>query len=265
MRLVLDQLNLSYDRGDQQIRPIDGLDITINDGEVVLLLGPSGCGKSTLLSAIAGLLTPASGAIIVDGVDVTQLTARELVEHRRSRVGVVVQSFNLIASLTAVENVAARLTMAGVRRRDADRRARELLTEFGLEHRLGHRPGAMSGGQQQRVAIARALAANPPVILADEPTAHLDHEQAAVVRDTFRRLATPGRTVVVATHDDRLIDHADRVVRLGEHHGSTTPAGRPIAPIMVSLRYMANSLPSDPRVNQWRGGNAFAPIGTLRS
>ena len=123
----------------------------------------------------------------------------------------------------------------------------------------------MSGGQQQRVAIARALAANPPVILADEPTAHLDHEQAAVVRDTFRRLATPGRTVVVATHDDRLIDHADRVVRLGEHHGSTTPAGRPIAPIMVSLRYMANSLPSDPRVNQWRGGNAFAPIGTLRS
>jgi putative ABC transport system ATP-binding protein len=220
MQLVLDQLTLSYDRGDQQVRPIDGLDVTVDDGEFVLLLGPSGCGKSTLLSAIAGLLTPASGSIIVDGVDVTKLSARELVEHRRSRVGVVFQSFNLIASLTAVENVAAPLTMAGVRRHHADRRARELLTEFGLEHRLDHRPGTMSGGQQQRVAIARALAADPPVILADEPTAHLDHEQVAVVRDTLRRLATPGRIVVVATHDDRLIGHADRVVRLDHHAGA---------------------------------------------
>ena len=217
MQLVLDQLTLTYDRGGQQVRPIDHLDVTIGDGELVLLLGPSGCGKSTLLSAIAGLLTPSSGSIIVDDVDVTSLSARQLIEHRRSRVGVVFQSFNLIASLTAVENVAAPLTMAGMRRRHADRRARELLTEFGLEHRLDHRPGALSGGQQQRVAIARALAADPPVILADEPTAHLDHEQVGVVRDTLRRMAAPGRIVVVATHDDRLIDHADRIVHLGHH------------------------------------------------
>jgi putative ABC transport system ATP-binding protein len=172
-----------------------------------------------LLSAIAGLLTPEAGSITFDGEDVGGLRGKAMLRHRRDRIGMVFQAFNLIPSLTAVENVAVPLTVAGVSTRKAHARAKELLTELGLAERLGHRPGALSGGQQQRVAIARALANDPPVVLADEPTAHLDHTQIESVRSTLRAIADAGRIVIISTHDDRLGEVADRVVQMG----STAP------------------------------------------
>lgn len=214
MKLDIDNLTMSYRSGDQIVRPIQEFSLFVEPGELVLLHGPSGCGKTTLLSAIAGLLTPESGAIRVDGEDVTLLRGTALMQYRRTKVGVIFQSFNLLASLTAEENVAAPLVLTGRSMRTARVRARGLLADLDLAHRLDHRPNALSGGQQQRVAIARALANDPPVLLADEPTAHLDHTQVDSVRDIFRSIADQGRIVVISTHDDRLTTIADRVVHL---------------------------------------------------
>jgi len=228
VNLVIDNLTMSYRSGDQTVRPIEDFDITVGPGQLVLLQGPSGCGKTTLLSAIAGLLRPDAGSILVEGHDVAALTGRAMLAHRRSRVGVVFQAFNLIDSLTAWENVAVPLSLAGVRGRAAKERARVLLAEVGLEHRIDHRPGQLSGGQQQRVAIARALAVDPPLLLADEPTAHLDHTQVVVTRDLFRAIADAGRTVIISTHDDRLGCVADRAVDL--HPTDTARSVDAIAP-----------------------------------
>jgi len=223
MKLVVDNLNVAYRSAAQTVRPIEAFDLTVEPGELVLLHGPSGCGKTTLLSAIAGLLTPESGSIRFDDEDVVGLGKRALLRHRRNRIGMVFQSFNLIPSLTAVENVAVPMTVAGVPAKAARMRARAALTQLGLGDRLGHRPGELSGGQQQRVAIARALANDPPVLLADEPTAHLDHSQIESVRSTFRAIADSGRIVVISTHDDRLGEVADRVVQM---RGSAVPSTR---------------------------------------
>ena len=214
MELVIDRLSVAYRRAAQTVRPVHDFDLAVESGELVLLRGPSGCGKTTLLSAIAGLLTPESGTIRLDGEDVLARRGRAMSEYRRHRVGMVFQSFNLLSSLTAEENVAVPLTLGGVSHRVARARARTLLEELDMDHRRGHRPDAMSGGQQQRVAIARALAADPPVLLADEPTAHLDHTQVDAVASTFRAIADSGRIVVISTHDDRLDHAADRVVHM---------------------------------------------------
>jgi putative ABC transport system ATP-binding protein len=214
MGVRLRDLTIEYSSGGYLVRPIDHLDLDIDDGEVVLLLGASGCGKTTLLSALAGILTPTSGSIEVDGVEVTGLTGKGLVDYRRHSVGVVFQAFNLVPSCTALENVAAPLMSAGVRRRVAMRRAMDLLEQVDLRDRSSHRPGDLSGGQQQRVAIARALAADPPMVLADEPTAHLDYVQVEGVLRLLQELRGPQRVIAIATHDDRLLPLADRVVHL---------------------------------------------------
>jgi putative ABC transport system ATP-binding protein len=167
-----------------------------------------------VLSALAAILRPAAGTIRVGDVDVTGLRGAALTEYRRHQVGVVFQTFNLVPSLTARDNVQAPLWAAGMPARQARTRAEELLDRVGLSDRLGHRPGDLSGGQQQRVAIARALAHDPPLLLADEPTAHLDYIQVEGVLRLLRELAEPGRIVVVATHDERLLPLADRIVRL---------------------------------------------------
>jgi putative ABC transport system ATP-binding protein len=207
-------LVMEYSSGGYVVRPVDGLDVQAGDGELVLLLGASGCGKTTLLSSLAGILRPTSGTIVVDGSDVTELTGGALTDYRRNRVGIVFQAFNLIPSLTAAENVALPLLATGEGRRRALERARSLLGDVDLADRIDHRPSDLSGGQQQRVAIARALALEPPLLLADEPTAHLDYVQVDGVIRLLRRLAGQGRTVVVATHDDRLLPLADQVVEL---------------------------------------------------
>ncbi|MDX6200439.1 MAG: putative transport system ATP-binding protein [Actinomycetota bacterium] len=210
----VDGLTVAYPSGDYVVRPLDGFSMTAEDGELALLLGPSGCGKTTLLSCLAGILSPTEGSIRIGGRDVSGLAGAELTDYRRGTVGVVFQAFNLVPSLTALENVAAPLWAAGVRRAAARRRAADLLERVGLTERMTHRPRQLSGGQQQRVAIARALAADPPVLLADEPTAHLDYLQVEGVLSLLRDLARPGRVVIVATHDDRMVPLADRVIDL---------------------------------------------------
>ena len=212
--LAIRDLVIEYSSGGYPVRPIDGLDLDAGSGELVLLLGASGCGKTTLLSVMAAILTPTSGSVRVAGTEVVGLKGAALTEYRRKTVGVVFQAFNLVPSLNAVENVMVPLRGAGVGRREARERSTSLLESVALGERLHHRPGSMSGGQQQRVAIARALAHDPPVILADEPTAHLDYIQVEGVLKLVRELADDGRLVVVATHDERMIPLADRVVNL---------------------------------------------------
>jgi putative ABC transport system ATP-binding protein len=214
MDLVVQDLTIEYKSGDYTLRPVDQLSFRVPSGSLALLLGPSGCGKSTLLSCLAGILTPTSGMVAVGGEPVTGLSGSALTEYRRRTVGIVFQSFNLVPSLTAEENVMAPLRAAGVGRATASKRAAHLLHEVSLSDRADHLPAQLSGGQQQRVAIARALAHEPPVVLADEPTAHLDYVQVESVLRLIRSLAKPGRSVVVATHDERMLPLADVVVEM---------------------------------------------------
>jgi putative ABC transport system ATP-binding protein len=213
-RLEVRDLTIEYSSGGYTVRPIDKFQLDASAGELVLLLGASGCGKTTLLSVLAGILTPSAGSVRVGNTQVVGLAGAALTEYRRKRVGIVFQAFNLLPSLTASENVQIPLRGTGVSARVARERALALLDRVGLADRVEHRPGDLSGGQQQRVAIARALAQNPPVILADEPTAHLDYLQVDSVIRLLRSLADSGRLVVVATHDDRLVPLADRLVNL---------------------------------------------------
>jgi putative ABC transport system ATP-binding protein len=215
--LRIKDLVVEYSSGDYAVRPIDGLDLEVQAGSLAILLGPSGCGKTTLLSCLGGILKPAAGRIEFGDVDVTALASRELSAYRRDTVGIVFQAFNLVPSLTALENVMVPMHAAGMFRQDARRRAEELLTRVGLENRMRHRPGDLSGGQQQRVAVARAIALDPPLILADEPTAHLDFIQVEEVLRLIRELAEGDRVVVVATHDTRILPLADLVVELVPH------------------------------------------------
>jgi putative ABC transport system ATP-binding protein len=212
--LQIDELTIEYSQGDYLVRPIDSLDVEAADGELVILLGPSGSGKTTLLSCLAGILTPTAGRIRVGDVEVTGLHGPALAHYRRHTVGIVFQAFNLIPSLTARENVMAPLRLAHVPAHRARGRAEELLGLVGLGDRMDHRPRALSGGQQQRVAIARALVHDPPLLVADEPTAHLDYVQVEEILRIVNDLAAPGRLVVIATHDERLIPLADRTIEL---------------------------------------------------
>jgi putative ABC transport system ATP-binding protein len=192
-----------------------------------LLLGPSGCGKTSLLSCLGAILRPKSGSIQFGDIEVTSLNGQALTEYRRRTVGIVFQAFNLVPSLTALENVTVPLRAAGQRWPAARERATELLDRVGLADRIHHRPGDLSGGQKQRVAIARALALDPPLILADEPTAHLDYVQVEEVLRVVRELAAGERVVVVATHDNRLLPLADQVIELVPQRAvSTLPPAR---------------------------------------
>ncbi|MGD0311943.1 MAG: ATP-binding cassette domain-containing protein [Acidimicrobiales bacterium] len=212
--LAVSDLTVEYQSGDYVIRPLDHLSMDVDTGSLALLLGPSGCGKTTLLSCLAGILKPTGGVINFRGSEVHGLKGSALTTYRRRSVGIVFQAFNLIPSLSAVDNVAAPLWAAGIGGTKAHKRAEELLNRVGLKDRKHHHPRDLSGGQQQRVAIARALALDPPLILADEPTAHLDYIQVEEVLRLIGELAAEGRVVAVATHDDRLLPLADQVVEL---------------------------------------------------
>jgi putative ABC transport system ATP-binding protein len=231
MSLSVNNLTVEFNSGGYKIRPLNQFSCDCEDGQLVVLLGPSGCGKTTLLSCLAGLLRPASGAVTFNGADVTALRGRELAAYRRQTVGVVFQAFNLIPSLSARSNVMVPLRLAGVPLRQARERAASLLDHVGLSDRAHHRPGQMSGGQQQRVAIARALVHNPSLVLADEPTAHLDYLQVEGILRLLRDLARPGRTVVVATHDERITQLADKVIELVPHRPG---AGREPAEVTLA-------------------------------
>jgi putative ABC transport system ATP-binding protein len=212
--LEVSDLTMEYSSAGYVVRPVRDFSLRMEAGELGLLLGPSGCGKSTLLSALAGLLRPAAGSIRVGGSEVTALRGSALGHYRQTSIGIVFQAFNLIPSLSARENVELVLRTAGRGRTVSRRRAEELLEQVDLSEHLHQRPGQLSGGQQQRVAIARALALDPPLLLADEPTAHLDYIQVEGVLTILRRLADAERTVLIATHDERLLPLADRIIDL---------------------------------------------------
>jgi putative ABC transport system ATP-binding protein len=201
--------------GSYTVHALRGVDLDILAGEIVSIVGPSGSGKSTLLGLIGGLDTPTSGSIEIDGVDISHMNEDQLTEIRNEKIGFIFQFFNLIPTLTAVENVALPIQFARKRQFSPEKRARELLTLLGMGDRMRHRPSELSGGQQQRVAIARALANNPPILLADEPTGNLDTESGAMVLDALQTIREQsGTTIVIVTHDMQLAQHADRVITL---------------------------------------------------
>jgi putative ABC transport system ATP-binding protein len=217
--LSIRDLVVEYSSGGYAVRPIDGLTVEAGPGELMLLLGPSGCGKTTLLSCLGGILTPTAGTISYGDVTITGLEGAALTNFRRHTVGIVFQAFNLVPSLTAFENVEVPLRAAKVGRRERRARATELLERVGLAERMHHKPGDLSGGQQQRVAIARALALDPPLVLADEPTAHLDYIQVEEVLRLLREIASDERVVVIATHDHRMLPLADRTLEMVPQFG----------------------------------------------
>ncbi len=213
--LTVSDLVVEYKTDGYAIRPLDGLSFEAKTGELVVLLGPSGSGKTTLLSCLGGILTPTAGTIQLGDTTVSGLDRAGMDSYRRELVGFVFQAFNLIASLSARENVAVPLLVTGTKRSTALARADVLLDMVGLGERGHHRPSQLSGGQQQRVAVARGLAQDPTLLLADEPTANLDHVQAEAVIGLLRNLRNDGRTIVVSTHDARLVPVADRVIDMG--------------------------------------------------
>ena len=201
--------------GKTVVHALRGVDMEIFAGEMVGIVGPSGSGKSTLLGLIGGLDRATRGTIEIDGVDVTRMNEDQLTEIRNEKIGFIFQFFNLIPTLTALENVALPIEFARKRQFNPNKRAKELLDLLGLRDRRHHRPSELSGGQQQRVAIARALANNPPLLLADEPTGNLDSESGKMVLqalEDIRRAA--GTTIVIVTHDPEIAERTDRVLKL---------------------------------------------------
>ena len=214
--VVVQNLTVSFPHPDHPVVALDGFSASARTGEVVGIVGPSGSGKTTLLSALGGMVPVADGTVSVGGVDVLALRGRALEQYRREMIGIVFQGFNLMPGLTAAENVALPLLVAGTRPSVALRRATDMLGELGLHDRRGHRPTELSGGQKQRVAVARGLINEPVVLLADEPTANLDRHSAESVVALLHSLRDSGRTVLVSTHDDRVAEALDHVVTLGQ-------------------------------------------------
>jgi len=202
-----------FGQGESAVRAVDNVDLTICCGELVLIMGPSGSGKTTLLTMLGGLLRPTSGSVAIEGVDITTLDEARLAPVRRQKVGFIFQSFNLWETLSVEENVELVLNIAGVKGQPAKERARSLLTERGLAHRLSFRSRDLSGGEKQRVSIARALANEPRLLLADEPTANLDSKHGRDVMRLLHDVAKRGdRAVIVVSHDQRIREVADRVL-----------------------------------------------------
>jgi len=209
-------LHKVYD-GAVPVKAVNGIDLTITEGEFTALKGPSGCGKTTLLNMLGGLDAPTSGAIEVGGVDITKLSQNELIDFRLRNIGFVFQAYNLIPVLSATENVSFIMLLQNRSKEEREQRARQLLQSVGLTGKEDKRPGQLSGGQQQRVAVARALASKPQFVLADEPTANLDSESTANLLDIMLKLnKEEGMTFVFATHDDRVISKARRVVAVSD-------------------------------------------------
>jgi len=213
--IEITDLSLSYRPGTQPIEVLRSVNLRVRSGERLAIAGPSGSGKSSLLLLLAGLERPAAGRIAIDGIDLATLDADGLADLRRDRIGIVFQSFHLLPSLSALDNVALPLQMAG--HPDALARAGALLQRVGLGQRLSHRPAQLSGGEQQRVAIARALVHRPRLLLADEPTGNLDDATGEAVRALLFELnAEMGTTLVLVTHDLAFAARCDRVLRLHE-------------------------------------------------
>lgn len=201
-----------YEIGDFIVRAVDNVSISIFNGEMLVIKGPSGAGKTSLLNLFGGLDSPNSGVIYSFGVKISDMKEESLTTWRLLNSGFVFQNYNLISTLTAEENVMFPMNLSGVDFKEQRKRAKELLTKMGLNDRKEHLPFQLSAGEQQRVAIARALANDPPMIIADEPTANLDKKTSQFIRDLFKELKDSVRTIIIATHDDYLINLADRII-----------------------------------------------------
>jgi putative ABC transport system ATP-binding protein len=213
--ITTDGLSRHYELGGTTIKALDDVSITVRRGDYVSIVGPSGSGKTTLFNLIGGLDRPTAGSVFIDEVDLAKLDAYELAWLRCHKVGYIFQTFNLLPTLTAVDNVSLPMIFAGTRRDVRLTRATELLNSVGLTERMHHRPGELSAGQQQRVAIARALANNPALILADEPTGNLDSQTGSEIIHILRQLnQDAGVTIIAATHDLKIIDVSDCIVWL---------------------------------------------------
>lgn len=240
-----------FGAGESLVRAVDGVSLSVQAGELVLIMGPSGAGKTTLLTMIGGLLRPTSGRIFVCGREITAMSDRELTHVRRSVVGFIFQSFNLWETLSVQENVELALNIAGVTGAEARRRARELLEERGLGHRLRFRTRDLSGGEKQRLSIARALANQPAVLLADEPTANLDSRHGREVMRLLRGVArSGGRAVIAVSHDQRIREVADRVLWLED--GRLVDASRLVRDPVCGM-----SLEESEATKLGRGGRVF--------
>ena len=212
--IALDEVDLSLGQGAARVHVLKGISLAVEAGEALGLVGPSGSGKSTLLMVLAGLERPDSGRVVLDGTDLTRLSEDALARIRGRRIGIVFQSFHLVPTMTALENVALPLELAGLE--GAFDRAAEELRTVGLGARLSHYPAQLSGGEQQRVAIARALAPDPAIVVADEPTGNLDEATGRTIADLIFALKRErGATLVLVTHDPSLAQRCDRVVQLG--------------------------------------------------
>jgi len=213
--IAVRELTKTYAEGASGVPALRGLDLDVHPGELVMLVGPSGSGKTTLLSIMGCILSPSTGSVRISGKEVSQLKQKELAPIRLSHIGFVFQGFNLFPTLTAGENVELMLDLKGVRGDAAKARAGQLLEQVGIGEKFNSFPADLSGGQKQRVAIARALAGDPDIILADEPTAALDSHTGRKVIEMMRELAhRNGRAVVIVTHDSRLLEFADRTIRI---------------------------------------------------
>ncbi|MDG6220172.1 MAG: ABC transporter ATP-binding protein [Candidatus Thermoplasmatota archaeon] len=215
MVMQVDSVTKRYVMGSEEIRALDGASLTIRKGEMIAVMGPSGSGKTTLLNMLGCLDSPDSGEIWFDGKNVSSLKEKERAKIRLKKLGFIFQQFYLIPTLTALENVKLPMMEAKVGKKEADRRAKELLATVGLQHREGHKPNQLSGGEQQRVAIARALANNPEILLADEPTGELDTKNAANIVELLHDLVSKrGITVVLVSHDPGVAMRGDRIVHM---------------------------------------------------
>ncbi|KUK81790.1 macrolide ABC transporter ATP-binding protein [Petrotoga sibirica DSM 13575] len=203
-----------YDVGEVKVEALRGVSFGVEDGEYAIIIGPSGSGKSTLLQILGCLDKPTKGQIFIENVEVSKMKDRELAGVRNKKIGFVFQSFNLLPKLSALENVELPLIYSGIPQKKRREIAKEQLELVGLGDRINHRPTQLSGGQQQRVAIARALANDPAFLLADEPTGNLDTKSGEEILQIFRKLNDMGKTLVVVTHDMRMLDEGFKTIRL---------------------------------------------------
>jgi putative ABC transport system ATP-binding protein len=207
-------LRRQYKMGEVTVRALDGVDLDVNEGEFLCLMGPSGSGKSTLLNLLGGLDSPDEGSIVVNGKEVTTLDQNGLAQYRQHEVGFIFQSFNLISTMTALQNVEFPMVFSGISRAERRRRATEALTKVGLDERMRHRPTELSGGQQQRVAVARGLINKPAILLGDEPTGNLDSKMGEEILDMLVEVNQSGQTLVIVTHDPRVSAYAERTIQM---------------------------------------------------
>lgn len=205
-----------YKIGEQEIMALNGIDLTIEQGEFAAIIGPSGSGKSTLMHLLGCLDTPTSGKMVIDGIDLSKASQNRLAEMRNQKIGFVFQAFNLLAKMNVLQNVELPMIYSGVSAKERRQRALDSIERVQLSHRVHNTPLQLSGGQMQRVAIARALVNNPRIIFADEPTGNLDSQTGATILELFRELSQQGRTIVLVTHDNKIAAQTPRRIEISD-------------------------------------------------